>query len=265
MIAPPPPWPQPTPQGPGQPPLRQIPTLELEGSWQMAIDAWLLENSLEQGPTAAPLLRFYRWSRPTLSLGRHQRLIEPHWQQLALEGQLQLVRRPSGGRAVLHGGDLTYALIWPGAPTQRRQAYQWACEWLRQGFAAIGLPLDFGSEPATGQSGNCFASGTAADLIHPCGAKRIGSAQLWRRGHLLQHGSILIDPPAALWRQVFAAAPPPLPPLPIGTQDLERTLMEAAQLHLPMAGASPWQSQELSPQEWQAITESEERFRLTPA
>ncbi len=255
----------PLPQEPEQRQQRLIPTLELEGSRQMAIDAWLLDHSLEQGPVAAPVLRFYRWSRPTLSLGRHQRLIEPHWQRLALEGQLQLVRRPSGGRAVLHAGELTYALIWPGAPMQRRQAYRWACEWLRQGFAAIGLPLDFGSEPATVQSGNCFASGTAADLIHPCGAKRIGSAQLWRRGHLLQHGSILIDPPAALWWQVFAAAPPQLPPLPISLQELELELMDAAQRHLPLAGASPWQSQELTPQEWRAITESEDRFRLSPA
>ncbi len=246
------------------PGLRLIPTLELEGCRQMAIDAWLLEHSLDPRVVAAPVLRFYRWSRPTLSLGFHQQRIEPHWQHLAARGQLQLVRRPSGGRAVLHAAELTYALIWPAAPSRRRQAYERACDWLRQGFAAIGMPLDFGSSPATHQAVGCFASSTAADLIHPCGAKRIGSAQLWRRGQLLQHGSILIDPPAELWWQVFGSAPPALPRLPISGQELELVLRRSAEHHLPFSGATPWQSRELSPQEWQAIGEREGRYRLSP-
>ena len=244
--------------------LRLIPTLELEGCRQMAIDAWLLEHSLEVEAPATPVLRFYRWSRPTLSLGHHQQLIEPHWQRLAAQGQLELVRRPSGGRAVLHAGELTYALIWPAAPSRRRQAYRLACEWLRQGFAAIGLPLEFGSEPASQQLAGCFERGTTADLIHPGGAKRIGSAQLWRRGHLLQHGSILIDPPAELWRQVFGAAPPELPPLQLTSQELESVLRRSAEQHLPFAAAVPWQSRALDAQEWEAISARLERYRLVP-
>ncbi len=244
--------------------LRLIPTLELEGCRQMAIDAWLLEHSLDPRVAAAPVLRFYRWSRPTLSLGFHQHRIEPHWRHLAAEGQLQLVRRPTGGRAVLHAAELTYALIWPAAPSRRRQAYERACDWLRQGFAAIGLPLDFGSAPASHQAVGCFETSTAADLIHPCGAKRIGSAQLWRRGHLLQHGSILIDPPAGLWWQVFGSAPPALPPLPISAQELELVLRRSAQQHLPFSATIPWQSLELGPRDWQAIGTREARYRLSP-
>ena len=244
--------------------LRLIPTLELEGCRQMAIDAWLLEHSLAVGAPAAPVLRFYRWSRPTLSLGYHQHQIEPHWQQLAAQGHLELVRRPSGGRAVLHAGELTYALIWPAAPGRRRQAYLLACEWLRQGFAAIGLPLEFGSESAKPQVAGCFERSTAADLIHPCGAKRIGSAQLWRRGHLLQHGSILIDPPVELWRQVFGAAPPDLSPLPLSGQELESVLQRSATEHLPFATA-PWQIRPLQALEWQAINERLHSYRLAPA
>lgn len=258
------PLPPPLPLRSGTAGLRLIPTLELEGCRQMAIDAWLLEQSLEALPAAAPVLRFYRWSRPTLSLGFHQRRIEPHWRQLATRGELQLVRRPSGGRAVLHAGELTYALIWPAAPARRRQAYQLACEWLRQGFATVGAPLVSGSEPALAQESGCFARATAADLIHPCGAKRIGSAQLWRRGHLLQHGSILIDPPADLWRQVFGSAPPALPPLPLTVQELEQVLCEAAQRHLPFAASIAWQSRGLSALEWAAITGLEGRYRLSP-
>ena len=246
------------------PGLRLIPTLELEGCRQMAIDAWLLEHSLDPGVVATPVLRFYRWSRPTLSLGFHQDRIAPHWHHLAAEGQLQLVGRPSGGRAVLHAGELTYALIWPAAPSRRRQAYEQACDWLRQGFAAIGLPLEFGSAPATHQAAGCFASSTTADLIHPCGAKRIGSAQLWRRGHLLQHGSILLDPPAELWWQVFGSAPPALPRLPVSGLELEQVLRRSARQHLPFAGTIPWQNRELSPQDWQAIVQGEGRYRLSP-
>jgi len=244
--------------------LRLIPTLELEGCRQMAIDAWLLDHSLEQAKPAGPVLRFYRWSRPTLSLGFHQHRIEPHWLRLAAQGQLDLVRRPSGGRAVLHANELTYALIWPAAPSRRRQAYQQACEWLRQGFAAIGLPLEFGRETASVEAASCFERGTAADLIHPCGAKRIGSAQLWRGGHLLQHGSILIAPPTELWWQVFGSAPPELPPLPLSAPELEMVLQRSAQEHLPWAASIPWRTLELGDQEWRAVEARVGRYRLSP-
>jgi lipoate-protein ligase A len=211
-------------------------------------------------PEAGAVLRLYRWSRPTLSLGFHQKVVPCHWQELASSGAFDLVRRPSGGRAVLHGGDLSYALIWPGAPTQRRQAYRWACEWLRQGFAAIGLPLDFGSEPATVQSGNCFASGTAADLIHPCGAKRIGSAQLWRGGCLLQHGSILLNPQADLWEHIFQEEPPQLPPLAIGSDDFEALLLRSAARCLPLdRGGVSLVRRDLSLEEWSRLGATVER------
>jgi CheY-like chemotaxis protein len=75
----------------------------------MAIDSWLLEASLLD-PAGAPALRFYRWSRPTLSLGFHQRFLPAHWRELARSGAIELVRRPSGGRAVLHGATSRLAM-----------------------------------------------------------------------------------------------------------------------------------------------------------
>ncbi|MEB3171563.1 MAG: lipoate--protein ligase family protein [Synechococcaceae cyanobacterium] len=210
------------------PPLRTLPCSTLAGDWQMAIDAWLLEQG-------APAFRLYRWSRPTLSLGFHQRRIEPHWEALAAAGAFQLVRRPSGGRAVLHAGDLTYALIWPNPPRQRPQAYALASSWLLQAFAGMGLPLERGQQAVSLQRSSCFATSTSADLVHAGGAKRIGSAQLWRRGCLLQHGSILVDPPTELWRQVFGSPPPALPPLPLEAGALEAALTAAALAALPTA------------------------------
>jgi hypothetical protein len=62
------------------------------GARQMAIDSLLLDQR-------APAFRLYTWQHPTLSLGVHQRCIEPHWQALAAAGVIDLVRRPSGGRA----------------------------------------------------------------------------------------------------------------------------------------------------------------------
>lgn len=209
------------------PGLRWLPTCTLPGAWQMAIDAWLLQQ-VSCGNREGPLLRFYSWSRPTLSLGKHQRTLDPRWCSLASQGRLAIVRRPTGGAAVLHGGDLTYALIWPNPPRSRRQAYHLTCRWLQDAFAEVGLPLAFGESPARLDQANCFATNTAADLVHAAGEKRIGSAQLWKGCSLLQHGSIAIEPDQALWAAVFDQPAPNLPLLPLSATLLEHQLFRSA-------------------------------------
>lgn len=215
----------------------------LGGSWQMACDAWLLEQQ-------RAAFRLYSWSRPTLSLGRHQRDLPRHWLNLAASGAIDLVRRPSGGRAVLHGFGITYALVWPDAPRRRQQSYRQACAWLKLAFAELGLPLDVGAAAANATAAGCFASATAADLVHAGGAKRVGSAQLWRRGCLLQHGEILLRPPAELWRQLFGQPPPELAQIPLQAAELEERLLAAARRALPVAidweRPRPWSARELA-------------------
>jgi len=196
----------------------------------MATDAWLLEQ-------AAPSFRLYSWQIPTLSLGFHQVTVEARWSELARAGVIELVRRPSGGRAVLHAGEITYGLVWPGAPLGRKRAYGLACRWLLEAFDQLGQPLQQGCQSSATQPSNCFASGTAADLVHADGAKRIGSAQLWRRGCLLQHGSILVDPPADLWQLVFDAPPPRLARLPLQGPALHSLLIRSALTWLPTASS----------------------------
>ncbi|NJN30408.1 MAG: lipoate--protein ligase family protein [Synechococcales cyanobacterium RM1_1_8] len=189
----------------------------------MALDHWLLEqHRLGQG---RPLLRFYHWQPAAISLGYHQRRWPERWRSLShalphpASGNspqpLAIVRRPTGGRAVLHQGDLTYSLIASGFIGSRAQVYRQVCEFLIQGWASLGVPLGFG-QAGRGYIHNpdCFGTATAADLVTPGGAKLIGSAQLWRAGHLLQQGSMRLNPDPALLQQVFGQvdALPQLPP-----------------------------------------------------
>ena len=220
----------------------------------MAIDRWLLDQAVHGDPRL--VLRFYRWSRPTLSLGHHQGDPDQRWHALMSCGAIDLVRRPSGGGAVLHAGDLTYALIWPQAPSSRHQAYSAACRWLIEGFASLDRPLRFGCDPAGRPSQNCFSSSTAADLVEAGGGKRVGSAQVWRRGCLLQHGSILITPPEQLWRAVFGTPPPRLDPLPEAVhhwRDLAAHLARVSLQSLPGALEAPLEPMVLSPADWEQI------------
>lgn len=244
---------------------RWIPPLDREGAWQMAIDEWLLDQVLASQETdPRPVVRLYQWNRPTLSIGFHQRQLPDHWHQLVGTGRMDLVRRPSGGRAVLHGGDVSYCLLWPDPPRRRPQAYQQACAWLQHTFQGIGLPLQFGRQAVSLERGNCFASSTAADLVHGCGTKRIGSAQLWRQGCLLQHGSIQINPSQSLWQAVFGSDPPALPELPISIECLMARLGAAAERFLPLgaAGAGLLTEEPLTRLELEAVAQRLHRYSV---
>ena len=171
------------------------------------------------------------------------------------------MRRPSGGREVLHAGELTYALAFTPQTRDREAVYRHCCQWLQQALAQAGEPLHFGqaSPAAAAQRSSCFATATAADLVSARGAKRIGSAQLWHGPALLQHGSLLLDPPAALWQRLFQADPPELAPLPWSAAQLEQQLRRAAEEHL--CGGELF-SQTLSPQEWAAVRALEPLSRV---
>ncbi|MEH2362368.1 lipoate--protein ligase family protein [Nostoc sp.] len=171
----------------------------------MAIDLWLLKQ--HQSGKHPSTLRFYTWSPPAISLGYHQRQYPEYWQHLTWQGQkLDLVRRPSGGRAVLHQGDLTYAVITSGLTGNRLQVYERICEFLIQGWRSLGVELDYGTAGRGYiHNPNCFGTATSADLVLPDGGKLIGSAQLRRDGAILQHGSIRLRSDAQLFTQVFGA------------------------------------------------------------
>ena len=181
--------------------------LELKGPDQMAIDLFLLEKSLTD-QTFDMALRFYTWTGDWLSIGRNQKELPKSWIKLLKKEQLQIVRRPSGGKAVLHSKGLTYALIWKNPPRNKKESYLKTSQWLINGFKNAGVDLFFGTQPVNISNGNCFSTSTLADLVDKENNKQIGSAQYWKKGHLLQHGEILMEPSKQLWKKVFNTHPP---------------------------------------------------------
>lgn len=172
----------------------------------MAVDSWLF-HQCRRGHHP-PTLRFYTWFPVTLSLGYFQKRWPPHWSKTTWKGRkLELVRRPSGGRGVLHHGDLTYSLTCPMTGYTHSEAYVLLCDFLIQGWSDLGLDLEFGS---TGRGyhheANCFRLATSADLVDGNGEKFIGSAQLWRGETVLQHGSMALNPDINLQNLVFGAS-----------------------------------------------------------
>ncbi|MBW4450957.1 MAG: lipoate--protein ligase family protein [Spirirestis rafaelensis WJT71-NPBG6] len=183
---------------------RLIPLLSAPGQVQMAIDCWLLEQHLSGHP---PSLRFYSWSPPAISLGYHQRQYPAYWQDVVWQGhKVDLVRRPTGGRAVLHQGDLTYAVVTSGLNGSRVQMYEKICQFLIQGWRSLGVELHYGTAGRGYiHNPNCFGTATSADLVTVDNCKLIGSAQLRRGSAILQHGSIRLQPNAELFATVFGA------------------------------------------------------------
>ncbi len=178
----------------------------------MATDTALLEG-LRAG-TSPPTLRFYTWDPPSLSLGFHQAL-EPAWQHLPW------VRRPTGGRAVWHAGELSYALTVRGFEGSTLAVYARLCAFLVRGFGELGIELAYGrgGRDYVRNSG-CFTSATSADLVYQ-ERKLIGSAQVRRGAVRLQHGSIQVTPDRAGLKALF---PDQSPEAVIGLAEIDSAL-----------------------------------------
>jgi len=178
---------------------RLIPFFYAPGEVQMAVDRWLIGQQA-QGSKYSSCLRFYSWSPCAISIGHHQKDYPEFWQKLPLD----IVRRPTGGKAVLHQGDLTYAIVTSSLPGKRWETYKYICQFLINGWRSLGVNLDYGS--ATKEYANyhnCFATSTGADLVTEIGTKAIGSAQLRRRNVILQHGSMALEDNSELFIKIF--------------------------------------------------------------
>ena len=106
----------------------------------------------------------------------------------------------------------------------KREAYRQVNRLISGGFERLGVSLRAGTTPATAGGVDCFARSTEADLVDDDETKRIGSAQFWQRGHLLQHGEIPLNPPPELWHAVFGTLPPRWSPAAPAAAAVEQAL-----------------------------------------
>ena len=183
------------------------------GAWNMAVDEAVMAYVAKKA--VPPTFRLYGWVPPTLSLGRLQsfeRDVDP--ENLEALG-IDIVRRPTGGRAVLHDNEVTYSLIIseddPMLPSDLRDSFYLATEGIVKGLASLGIKAEIQGRQHVGgltgarrsesqtrrsidqgvQSGACFDSPSWYEVVAE-NKKLVGSAQARLKGVFLQHGSILI-------------------------------------------------------------------------
>ena len=181
------------------------------GVANMALDEALMERAGESGEW---ICRVYAWSEPTVSFGRNQAAVRHYDPSLLKERQFLAVRRPTGGRAILHHREITYAVAAPVAHAGGlHESYLLINRLLVHGLGTLGIAVSVAESPVQAMLPGpvpCFDHPSSGELV-AFGRKLVGSAQ-WRTEHaLLQHGSILIDDDQALLTQL-RREPAPEPP-----------------------------------------------------
>lgn len=177
----------------------------LTGQENMRIDSDLLDSAIEN-KLDYPIFRLYAWKPACVSLGRNQKddFLD---RSFLKENNIDVVRRLTGGRALLHADEITYSFICPTLYLKNGEhvvsSYKEISRILIGKFKTIGIDLDFGSnKPIKTGFDYCMLISTGADLCYH-GKKLIGSAQCRKQGYILQHGSILYDYDKALIEKIF--------------------------------------------------------------
>lgn len=166
-----------------------------DGRRNMAIDHALLDGVARPG--ALPVLRLYGFAPPALSLGRFQHAHDILDQDAIWRDALVVVRRPSGGQAVLHDGELTYCAAIGREhlhPFSKREVYRLVAGILLRALERIGLDVRTAARRVGDlHHPDCFRTTGEYEVTDAMGRKLVGSAQLVSRTGALQHGSIPID------------------------------------------------------------------------
>jgi lipoate-protein ligase A len=169
-----------------------------DAALNMAIDEAILVRHLSG--EAPSTLRAFRWSQPSISLGRFQSVEREIAEEVCRRQGVALVRRPTGGRAVYHRDEFTYSIVIGkrhGVPAGVVAAYAYLAQGLLAALRILGVQAQLSDERVNKHpSAACFASSTQADLTSG-GFKLIGSAQVWKEDALLQQGSLPLDDRAA--------------------------------------------------------------------
>jgi len=182
------------------------------GAYNMAIDEELLARA--QAGKTAPVLRFYAWSTPAVSIGRFQKIEAAVNAEACSRHGIDIVRRITGGRAVLHNRELTYSIIArldePLFPSTVLGTYKVIAAGLLAGLRRLGIPAEMVSRAhrhadlvkKNAKDHACFSSPSWYEILVR-DRKIIGSAQRRLSNAFLQHGSIFMDYDPALEADVI--------------------------------------------------------------
>jgi lipoyl(octanoyl) transferase len=186
----------------------------MEGRLDMAVDEALAE-AVGEGQSPA-VVRLYGFSPPTLSLGRFQPARGLCVAEAFAADGVTLVRRPTGGHAVLHDAELTYAVIVSKAgaeaalgSSRKRAVYRFIADILVAGLANLGVAgVVNAAQKGDAHNPDCFGSAGEFEIASRAGHKLIGSAQMTTRLAVLQHGSIPWENPGnRIFRYLRAEQP----------------------------------------------------------
>lgn len=163
----------------------------------MRIDSELLEDAIENS-SKEPVFRLYAWNPKCISLGRNQK------DDFLRDNSIDVVRRLTGGRALLHDDEITYSYVAPIINGESVvDSYKAISGILIDFFKTLGIELDFGENKRVSTHFDyCMLLSTGADVCYN-GKKIIGSAQYRKQGYLLQHGSILFGYDKSLLESLF--------------------------------------------------------------
>lgn len=178
------------------------------GAENMARDTALMQRARDTGET---VFCVYTWAAPTLSFGRNQLARGRYDMEAITRRRVDVVRRPTGGRALLHHHEVTYSVTAPVAGNgSLHKSYARINAILLGGLARLGVSAaaarPFERTPPPTEL-PCFASPSAGELV-ASGSKLIGSAQVRENGALLQHGSILVEDDQGIISELLASGTP---------------------------------------------------------
>ncbi len=166
------------------------------GKKNMELDLKMLQDAILSKQDFLSL-RFYNWSPKCLSLGKNQ-----PWEEFYNDLDIDIVRRPTGGRALLHDMELTYCVVCPQKEGQSViESYKEISDALILGFKKLNIDLEYASHRSANMR-YCMNISCGADVSY-MGKKLIGSAQFRSQGYILQHGSILYDLDFDLAEKIF--------------------------------------------------------------
>lgn len=177
------------------------------GSENMSIDYSLLRRAQE----GVAFLRLYCWTPACLSFGRNEPAARRYDVTEIERRGLDTVRRPTGGRAVWHDAELTYAVAAPDETFgSLQETYNIVHVTIAAALQRLGIPAELAGKPAPGagalSGGACFAAPAGGEVV-VAGKKLVGSAQVRENNAFLQHGSILLEDGQDIVTQVTAGIP----------------------------------------------------------